>query len=231
MALGRISVLEFKDPSAFRVLEQQRVLAKEYGVYNCVPAQGQSKWPESTCKILRFWIANAKDTWFGLLDGNSGLLFFRDDQGRIINVKTLLVQLNLGATESFMKAREEGRKLKILLEKWAEFHELTIDYSYFLKISSAAVPDDPMDVEREPAALGKDSVEPIQNKRKAGAPNEYAIQIKRLRISVEGENNPALDVDVWVQDGLYIFEKEKLSIVKSFQELDIEEVIKSHFAQ
>lgn len=223
MVLERISVLNFKEPSEFTAKDVQTTLVNVYGIFNCVPCKSESnKWPETTCEILQFWIGKAKETWFYPIEGKRGLLFFRDDHGRIINVSALLIGLKLGGPESYMKANKEQQKLKILLSGWEELHELKIDYSEFLNPRvAAAIPHNQMDSTRR---RGK------KKRQKTATTTPEGYQIKRMRI-LEAEPSPDSNFELWVQDGCYIYEKEKLPIVQTVLALPVEDEIKSQISQ
>lgn len=154
MKLERVEVLEFVDPSSFVTRDAVSKEVKENrAIYNCLPVQS-GNWQDSTKTMLRHWLTLAQDqVWFCQVRNNEGLLFFRDPKQRIINVKTMLVDLFLAQKHSFVYQKMERRQLEELMSVWAELHELKIDYAEFRdpKTTSDVVPVD--DIPKEPESM------------------------------------------------------------------------------
>lgn len=132
MELERVCVTDCKSPCNLTLQNPTtKVKQENCGVFNCVPKSGKD-WPAEATELIRFWLTSADAVWFLRMDKASGLVFFKDPQLRIVNVRELLVQLQLGKNLSFLFLSLEKKRLTKLKQDWSELHDLTIDYKEFL---------------------------------------------------------------------------------------------------
>lgn len=140
MERERVLVLACVNPQDL-VLQncKSKVVYEHQGVYNCIPANEEDSWTAETTAILRHWLTQSESVWFVRLDKDSGLVFFKDQQDRIINCREMLVELKMARKFSFSFQAVERMRLKKLMVDWVELHELKIDYAEFKNISAKRV--------------------------------------------------------------------------------------------
>lgn len=129
----RVVFLSLEDPSSM-VVQNAKLVSKKIGVYNCVPNSktNPQKWADEASLILGHWLSRAKDVWtVHMSNKDLHMVFFRDNQGRIIYVKEMLIQLKFAQNNGFVLKTAETKKLEELKSDWTELFDLKIDYSQF----------------------------------------------------------------------------------------------------
>lgn len=133
MELERVILLKFNDPQSFVIQNaESKVITENRGVFNCLPAG--KVWTDDAVKMLRHWLMSSKEVRFSPMKGVEGLLFFKDNEERIVNVKKLLIELKFGRNFSFLYQSQENKRMTLLKDFWVELHDLNIDYKQFLDI-------------------------------------------------------------------------------------------------
>lgn len=136
----RVIVLSLEHPASMVLKEvQSHIVHENHGVYNCISADPGGKWSEEATNVTRHWLTKSEEVWFYRMTKDAGLMFFRDIQGRIINVKEMLIELKLAKKFSFMYQSREQTQIKKLKSEWVDLHDLKIDFNQFKEIQCKKV--------------------------------------------------------------------------------------------
>lgn len=180
MAWERVLVLKCDDPRSLVLLNTKTKIEVTCGIFNCDPIEN-NVWSEKACVLLRHWLMKAVDVWLVRMDEESGLVFFRDPEDRIVNAKQMLVELKMAKNRSFVFQKKETTMIGKLKTIWTELHDLNIDYSFFTELNVS-----PKRMKSVPESLP----EPVAKKPKEFDPFEEEMMAMEALVPITPESNP-----------------------------------------